>query len=174
MVFQREEFCFCNSPIVEMPFSGRVDITPFLPSFLRDSVHSQCLTCLLYLEVRVKEMEMAYFLHSHLICRSLCNHRNGIHIFSLCNLYYWPFLAPEQNSSIFCTLKDWIFRWTLEQEAGSAGIVCEKNIKILGYCRPISESAKTPELVHSSTGIIHLFIKHRIVTFSQKYISSKQ
>lgn len=134
MVFQREEFCFCNSPIVEMPFSGRVDITPFLPSFLRDSMHSQCLTCLLFLEV--KEVEMAYFLHTHLICRSLCNHRNGIHIFFLCNQYYRPFLAPEQNSSIFCTLKDWISRWTLEQEAGSAGTVCEKISKSWGIADP--------------------------------------
>lgn len=46
--------------------------------------------------------------------------------FSLRNQYYRPFLAPDQNSCIFYTLKDGFFTCTLEQWAGSAESVGEK------------------------------------------------
>lgn len=168
MLFQREVFCFCNSPVAEIPFPGRVKMTFFSPAFFKDSVHSHCLTCPLSLEDRVKETEVACLLHPHLICRPLCHHRNGNHVFLPLQSALLAFPCSRLEFQYILYTK----RWGFYMYFRTRGWVCRRctwrNSNFLGYCRPASECAKNPAPVHSCTGILDLSIKHKIVTFSQK------
>ena len=152
MVFQRKEFCFCNSPVVEMAFPGRVNMTPFSPAFLKDCTHSHCLTCPLSLEVRVKEMEMACLLHPHLICRSLCNNGNGIHVFLPLQSALLAFPCSRPEFQYILHTKRWSFYLYFRQGAGSAEGVREEIATSWRIADLFLRVQKPPELVYSCMG----------------------
>lgn len=168
MLFQREEFCCCNSSAVEMPFPGRVNMPPFSTSIFKDPMYSHCLACSPSFKGRVKQK------NSNGLPAASSSHLQ----LSLQSQKWNSYFPPLAISTIgLSSLQTRVPVYFIHQKMGglvcfrTKGWVCRRcawrNSNLLGYCRPVSLCVwRSPCMCfHGNSSTI---LKHRIVTFPQK------